>query len=791
MKKYFTILGLLVFLISLVFGDTFDASTASAQDDANNTKISGLLALQVEAKLRSLEAKPLEEGRVDILQAMQAAGAEVMPLNKQRVFIYSVDKLSQSQIEELDDMGLTLYRDSWIPPVNNYATGFIIADMPLDKLRKLASKNYVIRLDTAEQFLEPHNDLAAQKINADDVWSANYTGANITIAVLDSGLDVTHNDIPAPIESKDYSDYPLLDGDIANQVTGHGTHVTGSALGRGNQSSGVYKGMAPDANLVFLKIGDDDTGSAPIPAMVNAIKAAVDTYNADIITMSYGRWDSYHDGTSQEAQAVDYAVSQGAVVFISAGNYANDEWHYSDHVSANSTTGYIQVDVTNAGIYNTALYFNLVWYDGPSTSNDLEMEYYSDNYTLLTSANSTQSESSRGTESELSFYYEWVPSGNSTYFLKVKNNSANSQFFHIYYDTELNKSGAGSVKFDSADANYTIGTPADADDAIAVGAYTTREYWWNYTNSKYPEVLLETVDQISTFSSRGPRLDSGAPPKPNIVAPGSAIISTRDTDIYTWPSSYNATIIDNDGPNTDNTTKNNGNGPADYFVMQGTSMASPLAAGVAALLLEKHPSWTPAQVKLALEITATDKGAPGHDNIYGWGLLDALAASNADLIPPTMESITEPEGQYYNMAPIFSNFGFDDDVDLDDGWYQMDSYNGSWAVLFTNVAGTLWDSDNWSIPGFNELAEGSHTIYFKASDNAGNVEGEAGEWKWQFYKDITPPTYPTGVNSNSQSLSTWSSNNTIQITWTDAIDNLSGLNGYSILWNTGNLTIPD
>jgi hypothetical protein len=46
--------------------------------------------------------------------------------------------------------------------------------------------------------------------------------------------------------------------------------------------------------------------------MVNALKVAVDNYTADIITMSYGSWDSYHDGTSQQAQAVDYAVSQGA-----------------------------------------------------------------------------------------------------------------------------------------------------------------------------------------------------------------------------------------------------------------------------------------------------------------------------------------------------------------------------------------------------------------------------------------------------------------------------------------------
>ncbi len=45
--------------------------------------------------------------------------------------------------------------------------------------------------------------------------------------------------------------------------------------------------------------------------------------------------------------------------------------------------------------------------------------------------------------------------------------------------------------------------------------------------------------------------------------------------------------------------------------------------------------------------------------------------------PPTMEPIAESSGQYYNIAPILSNFGFDDNLGLDDGWYQMDSYSGN------------------------------------------------------------------------------------------------------------------
>jgi len=695
-KKLIIFVVLLSFLAVLFFGSTAVTPPVSAQEDEHGKKISSLLRLQVDTKLRSLEAAPAARGEVPVFQAMLQQAAPSAPRDRQQIFIHSAEMLSPSQIAELEEMGLIVYPESWLPPVGAHPTGFILADMPVDKLDELAAKDYIATLDTAERYFEAHNDLGTQKINADDVWSANYTGANVTIAVLDSGMDVTHPDIPTPTASKDYWNYPTLDDTIANTVTGHGTHVTGTALGRGTQSSGVYKGSAPGADLVFLKIGSDSTGSASSDAIVYAIRAAADTYNADIITMSYGGWSSYHDGSDEMAQAVDYAVSQGAVVFLSAGNEGNDDYHYSGTVNASNSTDYIQLNIAGAGTYTTALLFNLVWYDGTGTSNDLELEYYDSSYTKLSSTNYAQSESSRGTESEYSYYDNYVDSGDSTYYLKVKNNSSNSQFFHLYYNTAFNL--YGSVTFDSPDPEYTIGTPAEADSAIAVGAYTTRRAWYDYDNYGW-EYTDETDDQISTFSSRGPRVDTGAPNMPSVVSPGCGIISCRDDDVYTWPDSYDVYVIDNDGPNTDNATRNDGSGPADYYMMGGTSMACPMAAGVAALLLEKYPSATPAQIKQAFESTAVDKGDAGFDTTYGYGLIDALAALGCDLTLPTMETIAEAEGQYYNTAPVLSNFGFDDETALDDGWYQMDSYSGSWTVLFTDAASA--DISDLSVAGDN------------------------------------------------------------------------------------------
>jgi len=132
----------------------------------------------------------------------------------------------------------------------------------------------------------------------------------------------------------------------------------------------------------------------------------------------------------------------------------------------------------------------------------------------------------------------------------------------------------------------------------------------------------------------------------------------------------------------------------------------------------------------------------------GNGYTSAVVTVTCDLSMPTMEPIAEAEGQYYNSAPTFSNFGFDDNEALDDGWYQIDSYT-TWTALFTDVYIPSWDSDGWIIPGFDSLGEGSHTIYFRARDNVGNEVGTSGEWSWQFYKDTIAPSAtvdtPTGT----------------------------------------------
>ena len=122
---------------------------------------------------------------------------------------------------------------------------------------------------------------------------------------------------------------------------------------------------------------------------------------------------------------------------------------------------------------------------------------------------------------------------------------------------------------------------------------------------------------MAYFSSPGPRIDEVQ--KPDLAAPGAATISLRDSG--SGLANSDPDIIDNDGLNL------NGSGPANYYVAQGTSMATPFAAGIAGLLLEIDPTLTPDEVVVFMSAAGSNSGSPDSDS--GYGLVDALAAAQA------------------------------------------------------------------------------------------------------------------------------------------------------------------
>ena len=545
--------------------------------------------------------------------------SKISGIQPTEVIIYQPDYPSTEQIAHLQNLGVKCYLDSWTPPFGDHPFGFFIAELPTEKFLDVLTDINIKKIETAEALSMPLDNEAARKIKADLVWNEGIKGGGVKLAILDSGLD-TDPDNPeftGSVTKKDYSNYPILDDDVENHIISHGTQVVTAAFGNGNLSrnniangSGAFEGIAPEASLVFLKIGNDFSGGAKTSAILNALDAAVNVYGAKVISLSYGSWDIYHDGSGTQDQKVDWCYLQGVPVFLAAGNDGNTGRHYSGTVNAMDSSGFIEVNINNASENSTYLAFNMVWYDGLGVHNNLSIKYYNNAHQEITNIyNYAQTESNKGTESKISQTLTTVPSGNSIYYLKVINSSSSAQQFHLYEHFK-----DGRVTFADPDPDYTLVSPATATYGFCVGAFTSRQNWTACDGSVYS--FGENLDQLSSFSSRGPRIDGLQ--KPDLVAPGSGIISLRDRDVQTLPDGY---WIDDDGII---------GGAADYYIVQGTSFAAPNAAGAAVLLLNKFPNATVDELLNALRNNTTKDEYTGStpNSSYGYGKLNIYAAIN-------------------------------------------------------------------------------------------------------------------------------------------------------------------
>ncbi|WP_414580963.1 S8 family peptidase [Scytonema sp. PCC 10023] len=177
------------------------------------------------------------------------------------------------------------------------------------------------------------NNWGADLVKAPEVWAKGYTGQDVVVAVLDTGVDFNHDDLkdniwtnPKEIAGNGKDD----DGDgfiddvhgwnfadnnnntLDNSDPGHGTHVAGTIAGE-NNGFGVT-GIAYDAKIMPVKVLNDE-GTGSYTSITKGIYYAVD-HGANVINLSLG--GSSSDDTMQTA--IEYASSKGVVVVMAAGN---------------------------------------------------------------------------------------------------------------------------------------------------------------------------------------------------------------------------------------------------------------------------------------------------------------------------------------------------------------------------------------------------------------------------------------------------------------------------------------
>ena len=141
-----------------------------------------------------------------------------------------------------------------------------------------------------------------------EVWK--YTkGANVTVAVIDSGIDLDHPDLVSSIvPGKNFVEPESPPFDSVD----HGTHVAGILAANDNKFGVV--GATPDCKIMPLKVLNS-YGQGKIEYVENAIRYAVD-HGADLITMSLG----CRSAVPTVLDAINYANSHSVVCFVAAGN---------------------------------------------------------------------------------------------------------------------------------------------------------------------------------------------------------------------------------------------------------------------------------------------------------------------------------------------------------------------------------------------------------------------------------------------------------------------------------------
>ena len=180
----------------------------------------------------------------------------------------------------------------------------------------------------------------------------------------------------------------------------------------------------------------------------------------------------------------------------------------------------------------------------------------------------------------------------------------------------INFSGAGP--FASADAEDAVSyaNQHNVPVVVAAGNYhptrnpNTLVMWPARYSTSYSNVIAiaatDQNDNRASYSGRGSALNVSAPGGFGGTVNADDIFSTTPDYPFYWESQ--------------------GVGRT-YGYMAGTSMAAPLVAGTAALMLSVNSSLTPSQIRSTLQLSADDKGTAGFDTLYGYGRINALKAT--------------------------------------------------------------------------------------------------------------------------------------------------------------------
>ncbi|MBN2795020.1 MAG: S8 family serine peptidase [Clostridia bacterium] len=565
---------------------SIDLTGMTFEKDFNGSKLSEDLRnsdLEAEDEVRVI----VELQLTPMIEQATVQGVKFTDLSESSVtsMASAIEKEQNIVLEALNSEISTLEVHQKFDTVFN---GFSVT-MQYGDLEKLEKMDNVKSVSIANEYSRPQ-DMTPMMTNSSQLTKSayanqalGYSGEGLVVAIIDTGIDFNHKDMqmdPTLVDEEltakevglivqteglpgkfftakvpygyNYMDRDWEIRDLGAGASMHGMHVAGTVA-----ANGEIKGVAPNAQVLAMKVFGNDPefpstfGDVIIAAIDDSIKLG-----ADVMNLSLGSSAAFVDENDPEQQAITRATENGIVMAISAGNSAyygynsGQAFPYATNpdVGVVGSPGLVAESLQVASVDNySTLYNNTVVVEG--LDNPI-MGYGKDgwagSYELVAIGGDKLGSPDNYADLDVTGKIVLVSRGAYSFFDKTENAAAQGAAGIIVYDHGLAQfykdQGAWAVPF----------MMISKADGLILEALLAEQPVVNFTatNEGYSN---PASGQVSSFSSWGTTPDLSF--KPDIAAPGGNIWSLAN---------------------------NNG-----YQYMSGTSMASPHAAGGAALVLER------------------------------------------------------------------------------------------------------------------------------------------------------------------------------------------------------------
>jgi subtilisin family serine protease len=491
---------------------------------------------------------------------------------------------------------------------------------------------------------------ATPGVGALPAWDRSL-GAGQVIAVVDTGVDLTHPDLvpnlwsgPGGVHGHDFVD----NDDFPDDFNLHGSHVAGTAAAVANNALGVA-GVAPQAQIMGVRVLDAE-GGGPSSAIANGIAFAANA-GAGVINLSLG--GPAGGGDQAMSDAITLAEARGAVVVAAAGNGGDDGVGDNNDAAPVTPCNLPNANlicvaaVTKTGARSDFSNFGPASVDLGAPGGDGSGNPDED---ILSAKPAWASQFADNFEGGLG---SWTATHTSGLDWGIAN-------------TGIGEPGGHSAA-DSPGGNYQDGTNSKLQKATALDLTGQRgcrvDFFLGRSGIEdgfdFVGVGIETGAGLAGTNFTGDsggffeRVEKSVPEADNQGSVKPTFLFTSDEAVPgdgAYIDNYNLICRGASYPNTIGGESAADGG--DYTAIAGTSMASPHVAGVAALVRAIDPGASPSQIVQALRNGAKPAAGMAGVTVTG-GVVDAIGAMDASLaIPNPQPPPTAPKRPSFSKIKL-------------------------------------------------------------------------------------------------------------------------------------------